>query len=663
MMQMKLTQLTLIATLLFSLTFGANSQEVRGLNYNPALIKANTKSKLKSTQSSAAISTVPLLQGNLFFDDFSTYHTEIFPNTKGNWIDPYATITRSYADSSISIGVVTLDCFDNEGKVYGPTGRVNPSDTLTSKKIVDVVDDNLYLSFFLQGGGKADPPEAQDSIKLEFLSGKTGNWIYVWDSNGYKSRNFSQVIIPIHDSLYTDSTIQFRFINYTSLSANEVQGKNGALSNADNWHIDYVQIKSAANIQSIQNINDVTIYRTLAPILKNYTHIPYDHLKYTTGKRIEDNTIWFRTYFPSLGENISVGRSHVYIDVVNNDTCEIVGKNDGIQSDAGPFSFVQETDKFFLSQGFKTEKYPDQQGEGIYNFKAYLTVTSDQVANQYKWNDTVTTEDQFRDFYAYDDGSAEHGFGIAGADAYNTAFASRFEVYHLNNTPDTLTGVYLYFNHAAYDYNLDLEFEVGVWAVGEGNLPGDLIYSTGFTNLYTPDTNTSLNNPSNSTNGFMLIEFEEEVIAPNNFYIGLIQYTNEFLNVGYDVSFGTKSNIMYYSDNQWRSASDLQGIPEGSLMIRPKFGHYNYTSNKKIKQGIKELDLYPNPASTSVHFNLPNTQNSYHYKIYNILGKEIDSDNLSSTSINIENLEAGLYIVQLRDLTSHQIYSQKLLKK
>lgn len=655
---MKLTHLTILLAL-FSILNTSYSQEVRGLNYNPALRNSTKKPKLKSSGAPLIKQSVPQPAGHIFFDDFSTYGSKIYPNSKSNWIDNSATITRTYTDSSVSIGAATLDCFDAQGRVYGPTRRVNPSDTLTSVLIDSIETNSLYLSFFIQGGGKADPPEEQDSIILEFLHHKSNTWITAWDTNGYTSHTFKQIILPINDTLYSDSCFQFRFVNFTSLSADEVQGNEGALSNADMWHIDYLQLKSAANRNEMTQINDVAVYETPKPIFKNYSHIPYDHLQYAASRLIEDIDIAFRTFFPSETNAIKIGRTNAYIDYTNNDTLEIAGRGEGIQLDYPPVSFERETDKF--KPLFKTERYPDQKGEGVFQHKTYINFLNEQ--NQYKWNDTVTREDVFRGFYAYDDGSAEYGFGISGADAYNTAFASKFDLYYLNNVADTLTGLYIYFNHAADEFNSDLEFEVAVWEIGTDNLPGELIYRTGEENLFTPDTNTSLNNPSNSSNGFMPIKFDEGVPVTTGYYIGLIQYTNEFLNVGYDVSFGSKANIVYYADNQWASATSIQGIPEGSLMIRPKFDYSDYpTAINHIYNTPLSVEIFPNPANTIININLPDRNSTYQYKIYNLLGKQVDSNKLNGNTINIEQIPAGMYFIQIQDLSSKQIYTQKILK-
>jgi hypothetical protein len=641
----------ILLIVLFSWCFNSYSQEIRGLNFNASVKAEASKPRLKSTSIS-----VPLPAGNIFFDDFSVYKNLIYPESE-NWLDRNAIITRTYADSAISIGVVTLDCFDSEGRVYGPTGKINPSDTLTSKKILSITESNLFMSFFIEGGGKADPPEVQDSLVLEFYNSESEEWIFAWDTNGYQSHTFTQIILPIPENLYSDSSFQFRFINYTSLSANEVQGKEGALSNADNWHIDYIQIKSETSANNMKLLNDVAIYEPLLPVFKDYSLIPYSHIQYSAGYLRQYNTLRFRTYFPADSNSVSINRFHSYYDVINNMTLEEAEGE--TQSTEEPFAFIETTDNFFPV--FNTSNYPGQTF-GKYLLKSYLDIPDE--SDQYLYNDTVTREEIFEDFYAYDDGSAEYGFGIAGVDAYEAAFATLFEMYHLQGAPDTLTGVYIYFNMSADLYNSDLDFRVAVWK-DNGSTPGESIYMSDENNLFTPDTTKTFNNPGNGTNGFMRINFESDVLVPEMFYVGLIQYTTEFLNVGYDVNFGSKKNMMYYTDNQWHPGTGLANIPEGSLMIRPIFDHVDYTTgihSPKESQNLS-ISVYPNPVRDEFTVNLTDIDlGSYTYTLSDIIGRQVAGDRLHSNTIDVSYLPHGMYILHIQDQTSRTTYSQKILK-
>lgn len=656
-MRMKKT-LTIFLLLITSWAAHISGQEVRGLNINPNVRFASVAPMLKN----AGTDTIPRPPGTIFFDDFTNYGDQIFPNTKNNWLDNHATITLTYADSAISFGVVTLDCFDSMGDVHGPVNRTNPSDTLTSRYITSITESSLYLSFFIQGGGKVDPPELQDELILEFKDTKDSTWFVAWRTPGFDSTQFKQIIIPVHDSLVADSSFQFRFINYTSLSANQVQGKDGALSNADNWHIDYIQLKSAADSIEMTLLNDAAIFEPLNPVFEFYNLIPYQHIQYASSYLLGRNTISYRTIFPEQTENISVQRAHIYQDVINNITLEAQGISGGIQSTVSPNAVLSETDIFRIQ--YQTEDYPDQE-YGEYDLSAYIQVPTE--INQYPYNDTVVRKEIYQDYYAYDDGIAEFGFGIAGADAFQTAFATQFENYSIS---DTLTGVYIYFNQAADENNADLEFQVAVWnnisnSTGQSDSIGDTLFTTDEFQLYTPEFNNGFNNPRTSTNGFMRIDFERELIVPELFYIGIIQYTTEFLNVGYDLSLNTKPKLWFYTDNAWNQATNLSSIPEGALMIRPIFGNYNFSTNISPEAIISALDfqLYPNPATH--HFKIQ-TDNylttSYKYAVYDLSGRLLLTDAVSQAAVDISHLSEGIYMVSITHQSTKQVITKKLLK-
>ncbi len=77
----------------------------------------------------------------------------------------------------------------------------------------------------------------------------------------------------------------------------------------------------------------------------------------------------------------------------------------------------------------------------------------------------------FRNYYAYDDGSPEYGFGISGESTAGALLACRFRVYQ----PDTLRALQMLFNKTRNHANADLGFQLCVWK-DEGGLPGELLY-------------------------------------------------------------------------------------------------------------------------------------------------------------------------------------------
>jgi hypothetical protein len=638
-----------------SLSLNSFAQEVRGLNYNPKVVSEAGKPRMKSTGVS-----VPLPKDNIFFDDFTFYKSFIYPDYTDNWIDRYATITHSQADSSISFGVITLDCFDAYGRVYGPSNRTNPSDTLTSKIIQLNATDNLYLSFFVQGGGRVDPPDSGDSLFLEIIQPNTNNWIRAWDTHGFDTTSFTQIIIPLADSLVIDSTLQFRFRNLTSLSLDEVGNKQGALSNADHWHLDYIQVRMVSDINQMRQLNDIAINGNLNPVLIDYNLIPYQHTQFTGGYLRDKNTVYFRTLYPDLPETslLDIGRTHLYIDVENNEIIDFVGGKDGISLPLPPYDFFAQTDP--IKAGFNYIKHPRERAK----FKLISYLTSSTDTTQYLWNDTITRVEYYRDFYSHDDGQPEFGYGISGPDAYQTATAVKFDMYQPDNVADTLSGLYIYFNQDQNLTNSNMNFEVAVWNVVEGK-PGNITYSTGEENLLSPDSSKGFNNPLDYTNGFMRIDFEEDVLVANSFFIGIIQYTTDFINIGYDVSFDSKAKTFAYTYGNWGSIAGIKSIPPGSLMIRPIFDHREWSTGIKQPetQSTIAFKVFPNPAKESISIELESGNlNDYYFRIIDLSGRVLINGMQNNNEIDISILPEGLYLIQVHDEKKHIYQTQKLIK-
>ena len=65
---------------------------------------------------------------------------------------------------------------------------------------------------------------------------------------------------------------------------------------------------------------------------------------------------------------------------------------------------------------------------------------------------------QFFNYYAYDDGSAENGYGLGGAGTANASVAYQFNTFR----KDTLRGVKMFFNRTYDDASQDY-FRIGVW--------------------------------------------------------------------------------------------------------------------------------------------------------------------------------------------------------
>ncbi|WP_326990354.1 T9SS type A sorting domain-containing protein [Chitinophaga sp. 212800010-3] len=87
-------------------------------------------------------------------------------------------------------------------------------------------------------------------------------------------------------------------------------------------------------------------------------------------------------------------------------------------------------------------------------------------------------------------------------------------------------------------------------------------------------------------------------------------------------------------------------------------------SQPNTEGGSKIVKLYPNPATTTINFEIQQHNNNdrlYDLIVYNFLGKKIDQLKGIGprTTVNLDNYYNGLYIFQLRDQRGNLIESGK----
>ena len=92
------------------------------------------------------------------------------------------------------------------------------------------------------------------------------------------------------------------------------------------------------------------------------------------------------------------------------------------------------------------------------SYKIVHTVKEGVGGDYHSSNDTMTFTQVFGDYYAYDDGVPENGYGLTSTGGKQW-LAYRFDL----NTQDTLTAVDLYFNRTRNGENENVQFRLCVW--------------------------------------------------------------------------------------------------------------------------------------------------------------------------------------------------------
>jgi hypothetical protein len=442
----------------------------------------------------------------------------------------------------------------------------------------------------------------------------------LYDSTG---KYFKQVMIPITDAQYLNPGFQFRFRNYASMGNNALPGWQG---NVDQWNIDYVKL-NINRTSSDTLLKDVAFAGSAPTTLKKYQSMPWTQFVGNQATEITDSLSILLTNLDNITKNTS------YIHDVTTITGSSVYHYDG-----GSFNIEP-----YYPNGYQTYQpharppvkflYPeDTQDSAIFTITHIFKEAGG--ADQNNNNDTIRYMQKFYNYYAYDDGTAENGFGLSPA---GSKLAYKFAL----NSPDTLRAVNMFFNRTLDNSNVQY-FWLTVWNDNNGQ-PGSIIYEQ---NSMRPVFGDSLNQ-------YLTYEFNQPVPVTGTFYVGWRQTTADNLNVGFDRNNDASSKIYFNSNGVWENTFYV-----GALMMRPmlgkKFSGVQIAENAKIN-----IAIYPNPNSgTQFTADFTDNYGSLNYKIIDLTGRVVAQNQLQHT--NEIHLLSGVYLIQVAD-KNQVIYNQKLV--
>ncbi|MBN4051257.1 T9SS type A sorting domain-containing protein [bacterium AH-315-M05] len=545
------------------------------------------------------------------------------PDSVSLWVDNYAFINSTYPIDPVTIGVATLDGVDEYGRPYdfSMPQTYGIADYLTSKPIDLVSADSVYLSFFYQPEGIGNDPQPEDSLVLEFYSPSQSKWFNIWSVEGSPNQNFNRVMIPIADAIYLKKGFQFRFKNYATLSGN-----------LDHWHIEYVHIDAGRSIDDTV-IADVAFvnHSPRSTLLENYQSMPWKHFLSSPSPMVD----------------------FISVTIANFDTTtRNVGYRYKIRNVDSVFSFPSGSNNIdieWLSDTTRT--LPVNANYTFFSlstdsavFEIVNMLNTSNFTDINKGNDTIRFYQRFYNYYAYDDGTAEAGYGL---NTIGAQLAYRFTL----DQPDTLRAVQMYFNQQLNDVSQEV-FYLTVWgneAGGPGNTP--LYQKAGVKPVY-----------EDSLNKFHTYLIDDTVIVlSDTFYIGWVQTTDDLLNIGFDRNINSNAHMLYNVTGIWQNS-----ILPGSWMIRPVFGDTVILS-AGVPPEIEQVEnfnfnIYPNPAKDRIYLvNMP-TDNFYNLQItiYDTWGREVYSEE-GGGFIDISNLSEGIYMIRITDFYNHNSSTKKML--
>ncbi|MCB0790344.1 MAG: T9SS type A sorting domain-containing protein [Flavobacteriales bacterium] len=513
------------------------------------------------------------LAPDLTQDTLRAYHVDADPRTyllaNGTstplvlWADDDVYINGTYPVDPPTIGVATFDGLDRTGYPYRddqPTAW-GIADHLTSVPIDLALQpgDSVYLSFFYQPQGLSgdDQVQEQDSLVLEFYAPDDDEWVRVWRTPYEALAPFEQVLVPITDTRFLKPDFRMRFLNYATLS--------GAL---DQWHIDYVRLNQNRNHQDTLLV-DIAYQYPESSLLDVYSAMPYTHyglspsssMAATVSASIRnlddvDHFITWRMQAGDRGAPPTYDPNYFGINSSNNagSTFDSGYPENSFQSD---FQYASGSVDGY---GFSTVK---------------LICNSTPDINRY--NDTITFTQELSNYYAYDDGSAEAGYGLVNATGGKIAV--RFDL----QTGDSLRAVRIYFDPIFYPSDPSTtSFLLTVWS----SLDPEVVQMQNF----------SFSSPQYvqwGLNKFVEYPLDSTIWVQGTIYVGITQTGSQNLQMGFDRNRDRHERIFYKVGTGFVNTGYA-----GSLMLRPVFVAQAdpWAGVPDGDQGDKPLVLWPNPT-------------------------------------------------------------------
>lgn len=604
--------------------------------------------QVSAMQHSATTDTLALP----FFDDFARLQPA--PRTD-RWEQGGGVRTNlRYALNTKSIGTATFDAAAANGSLY-PNLSTSPlpADTLTSLPInlERKIADSLYLSFFVQPQGLGYTPSERDSLVVELLD-STQQWhravaityqaanqtltqhFHIKPRTIERTRpnitqQFHPVMLPIDDSLFLYKGFRFRLINYASIDKQQtIASRQG---NCDHWSVDLIRL-DAHRHQHDTTLNDIAFCAPIEPMLNGYTSVPW-HAFGKASKDLVPRPMQFTTQYANLGDSVwNVTRYYKIIDLSGQAPTQSFS---GGSANSEPFTIDTFTRNFEYDHNF-TSAWADS---GKFRFVAYLSTNNNPKTAHLRHNDTLYTDLLLHNYYAYDDGSAETGWGFIGEGTNRAQAAMRFT----SLVDDTLKGIMIYFNHTLDDANAT-SFKLTLWNE-RNNQPGDIIAQrAGVRTAY-----------ADSLNRFICYQMPATFIAKgSNFYIGWQQVYEVFMHVGVDLNTNHSSKLLYNKGNGWTPVSW-----DGTLMIRPIMGSTAAHFTAAPTRQRTSINLYPNPANSIVNIGIPDDTAAKSVAIYHSCGT-LSLQQTYAPQIDVAHLPNGLYIVRVA-LTNGQMATGKLI--
>lgn len=584
---------------------------IKPLQYNPYVSSENA---FLSKKKRAALP---------FLDDFSYQSTT--PDAS-LWVEKQVYINNSMAQSPVSRGIATFDGLNEAGRPYRNSfSAYGYGDSLTTQPMdltAYTPADSLYLSFFIQPQGNGFAPETQDSLFV-FLKNDTNNWDLVWSKEGSTSHPFIPIMIPVKDPAYFHSNFQFRFVNFTSLNSND-----------DIWNLDYVFLDINRNITDTL-VNDVAFSDQPTSILGNYSSMPYRHFLVNPSAELStEQYLFLRNNSPNT-----------YSIQLHHEARELSAPGLISANNLSPFTLALHSQLQKQNPSYPISYNPPSIYDDVVIENKYFFNSPDPADR--RENDTIYENAFFRNYFSYDDGSAELAYFLSPALNMPSKTAIKFTL----NQPDSIQGLMVYFAPQAPGaegkyFSIVLYQSLGISSSNDVILKQQDLYKVRY---------------ESGKNAFTTYAFDQAVfLNAGTYYIGITQPANfgsDSIYYGLDVSRNMNINVLSYNINGYWYNSGAQG----SLMMRPIVGQSFIPTGSAdiLKPENENVVLFPNP--THHYFYIKNYEQYLDMELSDYSGKILLKGKISE-KVSLENFPKGIYHLKLRT-RNNQIVNQKICKQ
>lgn len=546
------------------------------------------------------------------------------------WEDDDVYINGNYPIEPPTIGVATFDGLARTGYPYDyeQFTAYGIADHLTSVPI-DLStfgpEDSLYLSFFYQTIGLSADNDVQpvDSLVLEFWN-PLGFWNRVWRTPYVPQAAFEQVLVPIKLAQYFQGDFRFRFLNYGRLSGSY-----------DHWHLDYVRLDQQRSFDDTRLIDVAYMYPETS-LLQTYTSV-------TFGKFAETPSTYMAPSITALQRNLDTEDRFITYGMLareENGNGPVAFSN-GLNSSGNASSIFPSDHPIAAAPNNFVYDPTLSTDAAFWRVKLWTNATPDIN----KYNDTVTFVQEISNYMAYDDGSAEMGYGITASGA---AAALRFDI----SGQDSLRAVRMYFNPQANDPNdspspEEGSFLITVWK----SLNPEVIQHQNFT----------FSSPTYRLDGidhFVEIPLDSTIMVEGTIYVGWVQTNNVKLNVGFDRNRNNQDKLFRRLTLNFGPSTQ-----QGSLMLRPVFvaAVDPFASVPEVADGPGML-LFPNPANEAVMARASLPVEGARLLIHDAMGRTVADDRFTDGRlVDVSALANGLYVVRIAHADGSLIAQERLL--